>query len=238
MTDLHTHILPGMDDGARNGRESLAMLRREWEQGVRSLALTSHFYPEQETPEEFLRRRAAASDALQRELDALSAEEREKLPGMILGAEVAWSPGIDRMSALERLCCGKSRYLLLELPSYPWHHGILDGLYDLMNRTELVPVLAHIDRYIPTQSPRLLRELFDLGLPMQISTFSLLHFRTRHSALKLLKQSNANYVISDCHDPDARTPNLGEAAAVLRRKLGDREAKAILDRADVFAEIC
>ena len=58
MTDLHTHILPGMDDGARSAEESIHLLRLEWEQGVRRVALTPHFYPQREGLEEFLHRRA------------------------------------------------------------------------------------------------------------------------------------------------------------------------------------
>ena len=60
MTDLHTHILPGMDDGAKDAAAAAAMLRMEAEQGVTGVALTPHFYRADETPERFLARRGAA----------------------------------------------------------------------------------------------------------------------------------------------------------------------------------
>ena len=76
MTDLHTHILPGMDDGSKNTDTSLMMLKSEYEQGVDTVALTPHFYRDMEKPREFLLRRAAARDTLWSAMDALSAEER------------------------------------------------------------------------------------------------------------------------------------------------------------------
>ena len=57
MTDLHCHILPGIDDGAQNVLESLKLLKREYEDGVRNIALTSHFNSKRTTVEAFLERR-------------------------------------------------------------------------------------------------------------------------------------------------------------------------------------
>ena len=54
MTDLHTHILPYIDDGAENETESLSMLLRQQQQGIRNIALTSHFDCETVTVDEFL----------------------------------------------------------------------------------------------------------------------------------------------------------------------------------------
>ena len=77
MTDLHTHILPGVDDGAKAPEESLEMLRMERDQGVDTVVLTPHFYRDRERPEHFLKRRRAAGEALR---DALMALPEEELP--------------------------------------------------------------------------------------------------------------------------------------------------------------
>ena len=58
MIDLHTHILPGMDDGAKDVKTSLALLRMESAQGVGTVVLTPHFYRDREEPQHFLTRRA------------------------------------------------------------------------------------------------------------------------------------------------------------------------------------
>ena len=62
MTDLHTHILPGMDDGAVSVETSLEMLRMERDQGVDAVVLTPHFYRDRERPEQFLARRRASAE--------------------------------------------------------------------------------------------------------------------------------------------------------------------------------
>lgn len=66
MTDLHCHILPGIDDGAKDVSVSLELLRKEYEDGVRNIAFTSHFNSERTTVEAFLEKRAAALRAADR----------------------------------------------------------------------------------------------------------------------------------------------------------------------------
>ena len=94
MTDLHTHILPGMDDGAATVEISLKMLQAEREQGVETVGLTPHFYGERESVEGFLTRRAAAARQLLAAAEQLPPEKQQTLPRSILGAEVLWTPKI------------------------------------------------------------------------------------------------------------------------------------------------
>ena len=73
---------------------SLAMLRAERAQGIDRVVFTPHFYRDIENIPTFLRRRDKALDELKRTIDALSGEERERLPAYTLGAEVAWVQGV------------------------------------------------------------------------------------------------------------------------------------------------
>ena len=57
LTDFHSHILPGVDDGSTSVEESIAMLRMLSRQGVSHVVATPHFYPNYDDPEQFLRRR-------------------------------------------------------------------------------------------------------------------------------------------------------------------------------------
>ena len=66
IADLHSHILPGIDDGSRSLEESLVMLSMEADQGVGVVAATPHFDPRRDSPEAFLDRRNAAAQALTR----------------------------------------------------------------------------------------------------------------------------------------------------------------------------
>ena len=231
MTDLHTHILPRMDDGARNVETSLDMLRFEWLQNVKTVALTPHFYRDMDRPSQFLRHRAEAFETLRQAIGGLTPLERHTLPRMILGAEVSWMSGMAEWSELEELCYEGTNYLLLEPPFHAWEDGFISDLYDLISRRNIVPVIAHIDRYLSSQKPEMLEQLFSLGLPTQISAEPFLHLTTRGRVLRCIESGRAKLLISDCHDMIRRPPNLGDAMAVIRKKLG-RKANGFFAETD------
>ena len=219
MTDLHTHILPGMDDGAADAAMSLQMLRQERLQGVDTVVLTPHFYPERESAARFLARRAAAWERLQTAIAELPEEERQTVPRLLLGAEVAFLPGLG--SEVRQLCIGNTDFMLLEMPFFRWSGQLIRQLYDLVGQTGVTPVLAHIDRYFSCQKREHLQDLLSMGLPTQLGTELLLGgFSAKRQGMKLLKTNAAHFVASDCHDPVHRPPNLGKAMAVVRSKLG------------------
>ena len=227
MVDLHTHILPGMDDGAENVEMSLRMLREEYAQGVRVVALTPHFYCERESVERFLARREQAYRKLCDAIGALDEAQREQLPRLILGAEVAWVPGIGRMPELQKLCYEGTRCLLVEPPFVAWDDEMFAQLYELMNGAAVVPVIAHIDRYWKGQKKERLEALYAMGLPIQLSAEMLTHFTTRGAALRLLRAGCVRMIISDAHNMDGRKPNMAAAAEVLNKKGGEVEQNAL-----------
>lgn len=230
MTDLHTHILPRMDDGAKDVETSLTLLRMEAAQGVDTVVLTPHFYRDREKPSHFLARRAKAAKTLSDALVALPEEERKTLPRLALGAEIAWVPNLAEWPELSQLCLGASRHFLLELPFRPWTDQLINRLYELPGRTGLTPVLAHIERYLKDQKPQHLEAVLALGVPVQVSAEPLLHLTQRGAVLKLLRERRAQLIASDTHDPHSRPPNLGDALAVVRRRLGDGKADSLAAR--------
>ena len=215
MTDLHTHILPGMDDGSSSPTESLALLQLEREQGVDVAVLTPHFYREREPVSRFLARRQAAYEALCRERTS------DRDPELVLGAEVAWFPSLAGEEAVEALCLGNSRQILLELPFEPWSPGLLDRVFNFAGTTGLVPVFAHVERYLSIQDRARMDDLVALGFPMQMNADSLLSFRWRRRCLRLLERGRW-YLGSDCHNLDSRPPKYGRAAKLLQERLGGR----------------
>lgn len=227
MNDLHTHILPGLDDGADTVETSLAMLREEYAQGVDTVALTPHFYRDREHLSDFLQRREEGYHKLLAAIAALSEEERLALPHMFLGAEVTWVPNLAQFPGLEQLCYQDTKYLLLELPFGAWDDMLFRQIYDLMNCRGITPIIAHIDRYWGLQEKKQFEMLFSIGVPVQLSAESLLHFTTRGRALRLIKEGKVQMLISDAHDLVDRQPNLGKASDVLRKKLG-------VERTDLF----
>ena len=95
VVDFHTHILPGIDDGSSSVEESLAMLQMEKEQGASLVVATPHFYPQNDRPEKFLQRRKAAFEQLTEKISP-----DDKLPQIILGAEVYYFKGIGQWEGL------------------------------------------------------------------------------------------------------------------------------------------
>lgn len=208
MTDTHTHILPGMDDGAATVEESLRMLRRCRAQGVKTVVLTPHFYPERESAGSFLERRAQAFEQLR---SAVS----QDLPRLVLGAEVGWCAGLEEMDRLQELAMGSSGYLLLEMPYMAWTEEQLNGVMNLINSGRVIPVLAHVERYLHMQRRGQFGAFCNMQIPMQLSAMTFRSLFKRRKALSLLSQGQW-MVGSDCHNLSDRPPCMADAARYLQ----------------------
>lgn len=233
MTDLHTHILPGMDDGAKTPEESIAMLQAQSAQGVDTVVLTPHFYPDREPSEQFLARRKAAAEMLEHAISGLPARQQAQLPKRLLGAEVAYVPGLHGIRDLKSLCIGQTKNLLLELPFYLWDTGLIRGLYDVLGHCGITPVLAHMERYVLCQSKRMVQEVLEQGFPVQVGTDMLTGVCS--PSMRLLRQGKAHLIASDCHDLQRRKPGLGEAMKLAEKKLGQEAASELAELADQLA---
>lgn len=220
MTDLHTHILPGMDDGAKTVEDALALLRLQQKQGVDTVALTPHYDRQNEEIPDFLARRESAWELLSNKTAG------QHFPKMILGAEVCWMPGIAQWPGLEKLCYQGTRLLLVELPFRQWNDETFHQLYSLENCRGLLPMIAHVDRYLPFQNKAHLEQLLDMGYPIQVSAGALFHSFARKWALDLLQDNDA-VLISDCHNLTKRKPNMGDGMMIVEKKLGDAFAREI-----------
>ena len=189
----------------------------------------------QENPKRFLQRRREAVTSLGSRISELSEEERSCLPTLLLGAEVAWWPTLAACEELPELCIGGTKHLLLELPFTRWNDRLIDQLHEFYGRTGITPVIAHLERYLKIQRPEHIREVLELGVPVQVSAEILLHPFARGGAMKLLRQNQAHLVASDCHDCTKRPPNVAAAMAVLRKKLGEDSMNQLIRRGDELA---
>ena len=222
VLDLHSHVLPGIDDGSSDVETSLEMLRLSAQQGVEAMVATPHFYAWRNRVERFLRRR-------QRAFEQLAPHLLPGLPDLYLGAEVAFFEGISEAEMLEELTLEGTNVLLLELPFRPWSGRDLDEVEALLERRGFRLVLAHLERYLMFSENRaLLSELMEMPLQVQINAESLLSWRGRGRLLKWFRNGQAHLLGSDCHGVEHRVPNLGQGREILRKKLG----QDILDRID------
>lgn len=213
ICDVHGHFLPGMDDGSRSVEESLKMLQASYDQGVRRMFATPHYYPV-ETVTDFLNRRNAAKAALDRSIDAYSAP----LPQIKLGAEVACRSGLSYEPLLDQLCLEGTRYLLLELPFAPWGSDVVREVRNISSVRGLTPVIAHIERYLDLQKRDTVAAILECNVLVQMNAGDLLQLRTRGRARRLLQSGIVNVLGSDCHNLSDRAPNLGNALDYLLKK--------------------
>ena len=202
MIDLHTHILPGIDDGAKTVDDSLLMIRQAIDAGVDIICATPHILG---GVSRFLRERINQTFQLM-----VSEIEREELRvKLLLGSEIYVRQDICSLSQFNFFSLNQTgKYVLLELPLGhvpPNLHRLVHNL--LLNG--LTPIIAHPERSIvDTSQFKAVENLIRLGSLTQINAGSLLgHFGSapRKAAARLLEWDLVNVMASDAHDPDARS---------------------------------
>lgn len=226
IIDMHCHILPGVDDGAKDLETSLAMLEASRDQGVRCMVATPHFYATRDRMDAFLARRKAAWEALKSRMGF-------DLPKVILGAEVAFFQGISRADKLDALRIEGTNSMLIEMPFRPWSQDDVDEVSQIIEKHGYTIILAHIERYLAMHgNTDYIMELLDMPVKIQINAECLLDWRQRGKMLKMLRNGDVHLLGSDCHGMHHRPPNLAEGREAVRKKLGPE----YLDRIDRCAE--
>lgn len=223
-SDLHCHILPGIDDGAESVEESMALLDAECAQGVRQIVFTPHFYPGEMELAQFLERRETAFSRIKPLCEERGIEA-------LLGAEVHMDFSLRGMD-FAPLVFGETKYLLLEWPfgSRPlWGDEIVRGI----ERQGICPIFAHIERYAYFFSdPRGLREYIDRGVLCQMNARTLLEPRSQKRALQFVKEGNVHLLSSDAHNMLARPPRLAEAFKQVEHSVGRKACERLIANAD------
>ncbi len=217
IIDFHSHILPAMDDGSRTAQESIAMLEMQQAQGIRRVLATPHFDARVDTPEAFLRRRAEAKTILDNAVSYCSG-----LPAVTLGAEVRYFPGMSHCDVLETLAIEGTKTILIEMPFTPWEESHYRELEGLKRRLGLLPVIAHIERYLGRfRYSGIQEQLGSMPVLIQANGSFFLRHSTGCKAMRMLKKQQIHLLGSDCHDITTRPPNLGKALDRIRSRLGE-----------------
>lgn len=223
IIDFHSHILPELDDGSSSVEESIAMLRQEAAQGITRVIATPHFYARYDDPEVYFPARKQSYLRLRREM-----ERHNGLPAVAVGAEVHFFPGISHSDVLEALTIGGKRCILIEMPDSPWTESMYQELENISQRRDMIPIIAHVDRYIaPFRTYGIPERLAELPVLVQANASFFLRGSTRNLAMKLLRQDKIHLLGSDCHNLTTRPPLLGDAVEVIRQKLGEEPLERI-----------
>lgn len=215
MIDFHSHILPKIDDGSSSTNESLELLSVSKLQGISHMVATPHFYASDTNPESFIK---ARNHSLKRLSDAAS---DRSLPGIIPGAEVSYFEGISDCDMLSDLRIAGTPLVMVEMPMCRWSGRMLCELSAIREKNGLIPLIAHIDRYIKLlHDKKLIDKLSGLPVLIQANASFFTDKRTSRLALSLLSKKKIHLLGSDCHNIVTRPPNLGDACKIIEGKLG------------------
>jgi protein-tyrosine phosphatase len=221
VIDLHSHILPGVDDGAKSLEDSLAMARMAVSDGIQVMACTPHFMPGvyDNTAQDIQKRIASLSEHL----------VTHDIPlALVAGADAHIRP--DFLQCLKRgeiLTLHGSRYVLVE-PPHDLKPKRLDDLLFSLTVAGYVPILTHPERlrWIETGYP-LIQQMFKSGVWMQVTAGSVsggFGARAQYWAQRMLAEGMVHILATDCHNTRSRPPLLAEAADLAGRALGNDEA--------------
>ena len=225
LIDIHSHVLYGVDDGAKELEESAAMLRMMYDEGIREAILTPHYHRGHVK---------ADSTVWRRHFDELCEYVRnDKKAGAVklhLGCELYYYPSATEW--LEEglvLPLAGSRFVLLEFGYKADKRSILEGVQNII-REGYIPVLAHVERYeglgADTENVRALAEA---GAYIQVNSESVGFglWGAKAFVTRLLKEGLVHFVATDAHDTKTRAPKLAKAAEHIKKHYGSKYCRQI-----------
>lgn len=227
MIDLHCHILPGLDDGAQNLEEAVAMARAAEEDGIEKIVATPHLFRDGFYFEDL-------SIIEQKRKELVQALKNNNIKVEILaGAEVHISHNlIDEIRKNRRfLVLDKSSYMFVEFPPGHVYSGVKELFFELMSEG-ITPIITHPERNsFFVHNPTLLYELIQMGGLAQANSgsFSGMFGREVEEAVfRFLKLNLIHFIGSDGHNRHSKTPKLSEAVKRIEAIVGEGRAKALV----------
>ncbi|MDD6628951.1 MAG: hypothetical protein PUF03_11970 [Lachnospiraceae bacterium] len=225
-TDIHSHVLPGVDDGARDMDMSMEMLRHAYEQGIRRMIVTPHHKPMHHN---------VNREKMQGLIAALQAQMQKENVEIELytGNELYYREGlVECLEKGEAVTLADSRYALIEfLPQDRWEY-IRDGV-NTMLMAGYRPVIAHVERYreVCRDMERVSR-LREMGGYLQVNAASIMGrygIGMKHTTRKLLKYRLVDFLATDAHNATTRTTDMAKCAAYIGKKYGEEYLRALVE---------
>ncbi|OFW82251.1 MAG: hypothetical protein A2201_05490 [Alicyclobacillus sp. RIFOXYA1_FULL_53_8] len=234
ITDIHTHILPGLDDGPKNAEEASALLTYLKTSGVERAFCTTHYLsPHFHVSQSDLASGYANLSLIYHTLPS---------PALSAAAEVRLSPQLEtdlRDGNVPTL--GSTKYVLVEFPGDDVSTDNLRLVYELQVRG-YIPIMAHPERNLGVQrNPSLIDELCDLGLTLQATADCFLKANTEmltrdKIAWRFLEQGRISLIASDAHNITSRPPTLVQAYERIGTRLGQSTVDQLIENANAVWE--
>lgn len=231
MIDIHSHILYGVDDGAKTINDSIRLIDEMVKQGVTKFILTPH------------RRKGMFEETVEKieehfKILKEAVKNRYKDIELYLGREIYYNEDVvEKIGTGELYSLANSRYVLIEF-NYGIHPKDLENaIYNIVTSGK-IPVIAHIERYeCLEKNIKLIEKLIEHGVKIQVNAESVLkpklfgdkHKKYKQRAKYFLEKDIVDIISSDAHNLDTRKPYMKEAYDVILKKYGEEKAKLLFE---------
>ena len=225
IVDIHCHILPELDDGSGSMEESMEMLRIAVRSGITDIIATPHFKAGRRNP---------SPDTIHRRLRELQreAERQDIFINLYPGHEVLFFSGLEEALESGKICTlNDSPYILIEFSPADSYRLIRNALDEVLGM-ELVPVIAHVERYgCLLDDWKNVESLRTMGAQIQINASGVTGragIKARKLTGILLERQLVDYIGTDAHGSRSRTPDIRKLLKLLDRKYEDPYIEKIL----------
>jgi len=217
VIDVHCHIIPGIDDGAKDKDIALEMCRIAQMEGTNGIIATPHYiHGAINNTSDVINEKVAELNSWLKEHNI----ELEIYPG----CEVFIFPELPRLVREGHICTlNNSRYILIELPMNSVPEYTKDVIYEL-KLSGFTPIIAHPERNSAiSKDPNILHDFIIRGALAQVNATSLKGLfgkDVRDKAVELMRHNMVHLLASDAHTAGGRSPKLSRAMDVIEQKVG------------------
>lgn len=218
MIDIHSHVLPEVDDGSADLETSLSMLKEATRQGITDVILTPHYRANCLTDK----------DDLQKRFDEF--KEAVKASGieinLYIGQEIFAFERVDKALQEGKLfTMNGTKYVLIEF-SMKRETDISELVY-MLKSNGYIPIVAHIDRYFYANL-EVAREIKEIGGLIQINAHGVCKASLRRRRIfAMIKEGLIDFVASDIHD--GRENRMAKAYQIIKKKFGEETADKLFE---------
>lgn len=230
MIDIHTHLIPNVDDGADSIEETLKLAQTAVDEGIKHTVLTPHHnkYWVTNEKEKVLRLTKKVENVIDEASIPLSVS-----PGQEIRMNEEFLEELFNNNYLSIDENGK--YYLVEFSWQTFPSFAKDYLQQMLE-ADIIPVIAHPERQQPfIENPNILRDLINMGCLSQITATSIVGGYTeeiRQTAFQMMRENLIHVIASDAHDTVVRPYNLNQALKILKLEFGTEYADYLIQNAE------
>ncbi len=223
--DIHCHIVPHIDDGARSSTQALRMIDIAYKNGIRAMIATPHYE---------VGKYDNNIDEIQKQFSKIKDLALKKYRDfkLYLGNEIFYSYGVvNNLEEGKIFTLADSKYVLVEFSPNDKYKYISESLYELVNNG-YIPVLAHAERYEEVMEDiDNVERLVDVGVYIQINAHTIAGkygHGIRRRVMKMIKNDLVHFIGTDTHSDGHRSPDLEECIKYLNKKTDEETVVRLL----------